>query len=117
MQEAQERAERKGDPAWDDYYKRHDETMRQTKLVPVYALVARFEAILRVYKDPLPYVMRVRQMIAAEQGRLANVVCTKMLIPAARLVPHLVSAVDELFDDSYDAVKRLCGRPPPIVCA
>lgn len=88
---------------------------RENKRVPVYSLVARLEAIIRVYKDPKPYVMRLRQRIAAEQGRLARAICTRILAHPPRVRRVKGSILDTVYDDARKVAHGLMsGRSPPI---
>jgi len=91
--------------------------LMERKRAPVYGLVARFEALIRVYKDPLPYVMRIRQRIAAEQGRHAQLICARMLREPARLSRAMAEALSDLFWETCAAVRLLRKHHPPIVCA
>lgn len=99
----------------------HWEEVKESRLWSVYGLAARFEALIRVYKDPLPYVMRLRQRIAAEQGRHAAAICDQMLKEPQGLNIGLREAVSGIFHDACAAVRLLRqglpGRPPPIVGA
>jgi len=95
----------------------HWEKVKQSRSWPVYGLVARFEALIRVYKDPLPYVMRIRQRIAAEQGRHAQLICARMLREPARLSRAMAEALSDLFWETCAAVRLLRKHHPPIVCA
>lgn len=96
----------------------HWRGLKERKRVPVFSLVARFEALIRVYKNPKPYVMRLRQRIAAEQGRLARFICTRMLTPPARIKRMPGGILESVLEPARAvAAVLLSGRSPPIVCA
>jgi hypothetical protein len=95
----------------------HWEEVNARRRWPVYGLVARFEALIRVYKNPLPYVMRLRQRIAAEQGRHAAAICDRMLKEPQGLWRGLAEGVSELYWQTCAAVRVLQARAPPIAGA
>lgn len=99
----------------------HWEAVREQRLWPVYGLAARFEALIRVYKNPWPFVMRLRQRIAAEQGRHAAMLCDRMLKEPQGLNIGQREGVAFSFVDACAAVRllrqNLSGRAPPIAGA
>lgn len=99
----------------------HWEKVREQRLWPVYGLAARFEALIRVYKNPWPFVMRLRQRIAAEQGRHAAMLCDRMLKEPQGLNIGQREGVAFSFVDACAAVRllrqNLSGRAPPIAGA
>ena len=99
----------------------HRAEMKARRRWPVYGLVARFEALIRVYKDPLPFVMRLRQRIAAEQGRHAPIICDQMLKEPLGLPMGLREGLSGMLLGSCAAVRLLRqsspGRAPPIAGA
>lgn len=95
----------------------HWRSLKERKSWPVFALAARFEALIRVYKDPLPYVMRIRQRIAAEQGRHAQSICDRMLTEPARLSRGMTEALTDMFWETCAAIQRLREHGPPIAGA
>ena len=97
----------------------HRRDLIENKFRPVFALAARLEALIRVYKDPLPFVMRIRQRIAAEQSRHAEIVCALMLREPLRLSPGMVEELAETFWPACAAVRLLQkrGQSPPIAAA
>ena len=99
----------------------HWEAVREQRLWPVYGLAARFEALIRVYKNPWPFVMRLRQRIAAEQGRHAAKLCDQMIREPAGLNIGQREGLSLMFADACAAVRLLRqaspGRAPPIAGA
>lgn len=99
----------------------HWAELKERRRWPVYGLVARFEALIRVYKNPLPFVMRLRQRIAAEQGRHAAAICARMMRQPAGLRIGLRESVSDLLPYARAAVRLLRqgspGRAPPIAGA